>query len=88
MKITQNILEEIINIAMIKGYLEVVDQRKNVLTLKDGIFTYNGEYQSKSIEAIRFYFLEAFKLSRNVTINKKKYQRERSDWRISKKNID
>lgn len=80
MKIDQQLVKEYIEKALTDGRIEVRDHRNNMLMLENGIFKFNDVEQPKSKEVIEGFFLEAFRLSRFVKLEHKKYVRRGTKW--------
>ncbi|WP_109438100.1 MULTISPECIES: hypothetical protein [Aquimarina] len=80
MKIDENLIVEYVREAMKKGYLKIVDHRKNILVIDDGVFKLNGWQQPKEKNALEYIFLEAFRLTRYIKFNTLEFERRGSRW--------
>ncbi|KAA1243018.1 hypothetical protein [Aquimarina sp. RZ0] len=83
MKIDQQLIKEYIEKAFNDCRLEITDHRNNNLILEKGVFRFNNVEQPKSKEVIEGFFLEAFRLSRFLKLEHKKYIRKGSKWTIT-----
>lgn len=63
-----------------EGSVIIKDHRHNVIMLQDGVFTFNDCIQPKSEQSIKVIFLEAFKLTRSISLHDKQYVRKKSKW--------
>ncbi|MFC5045220.1 hypothetical protein ACFSTE_16920 [Aquimarina hainanensis] len=80
MKIDKCLIKEFIKKAAQNGFLKIKDHRGNNIVLDNGIFTFNGCKQPKTIDSIETIFLEAFKLTRVLHLDNKRFVREGSRW--------
>ncbi len=79
-KIDDILIREYLQIAMKKGYLQIIDHRKNILIINNGVFTFNGWEQPKDNDTLEYIFLEAFRLTRHIKFNTSEFERKGSKW--------
>ncbi|WP_281991415.1 hypothetical protein [Aquimarina aggregata] len=79
-KIDENLIKEHIQNALIKDCMKIRDHRNNVLILDQGVFSFNGHKQPKTVKSIEVIFMDAFKLTRHITLNNVEYLRKGSKW--------
>ena len=80
MEINESLIREYVQKSLKKGFVQIIDHRRNVLVLENGVYKFNGTVQPKSESSIEVIFIEAFRLTRLIKFGEDEFVRERNKW--------